>query len=204
MKKFGFLVCLISISVVFSGCTLPENQLDNLVEKYDQTPAATTMAEADIRQNIIGKWQIAHKYFDKNLGMDIISEEYNLVASGTWVSSATAIDSTNTTEYYFTVEGDWRISDKKLIVENAIQKTTSFNKKTETEQDHYDQVAEISVKTILDINATTLSLPGSESLIPRIYHRVVEEEKESQADDSSNSTEQEQKNQEIYEAIVSE
>lgn len=175
MKKLAFLVCLIIISAVFSGCSLSESPLDGLTEKYDKTPAATTMVDSDIRQNIVGKWRIAEGYFDRTLGMSVIKEEYDLNASGTWLSSATAIDSANSIEYCFVIEGEWQVSNKQLVVAGATQKTSSFCKAPGTEKEYQDKTVENIIETIIDINTTTMITVSPDSSSPRIYRRVVED-----------------------------
>ena len=174
VRKLSFLVLLFCSAIIFTGCSVPESTINSIVEKYDPRPAATTLPDETISKSIVGRWQLTEGYFDRSLGMSIVSEEYEHQASGTWKSEAVAVDAVNSIDYRFTVSGKWLITNKQLVVTEAVQSTRSINRQTNKESEYEDKAVPGLRETVNDINENVLTTIRPDATIQRIYRRKAE------------------------------
>ncbi len=173
-RKAFFAACLFYSAVVLTGCSVPESTINSIVEKYDPRPAATVLPDETIRKSIAGKWQLTEGYFDRTLGMSIIKETYEHQASGTWKSEALAVDATNNTDWHFTISGKWQITNKQLVVTEAVQSTRSINKQTNKESEYENKTVSGIQETVVDINENVMATIRPDATVQRIYRRLVE------------------------------
>lgn len=161
-------------AVVFTGCSVPESTINSIVEKYDPRPAATALPDETISKSVVGRWQLTEGYFDRSLGMSIVSEEYEHQASGTWKAEAVAVDAVNSIDYHFTVKGKWQITNKQLVVTEAVQSTRSINRQTNKEAEYEDKAVSDVRETVNDINENVMTTFRPDATILRVYRRKVE------------------------------
>lgn len=106
--------------------------------------------------------------------MSIVSEEYEHQASGTWKSEAVAVDAVNGIDYRFTINGKWQITNKQLVVTEAVQSTRSVNRQTNKESEYEDKAVPGVRETVTDINENIMTTIRPDATIQRIYRRIVE------------------------------